>query len=556
MSRKKKLQKVAVFDFETDPFLYGRNPLPFCAGFFDGVKYADFWNTDSGDREKDARALVMELADYLADLKEPHLVYAHNGGKFDFYYLLRAGLLENPVKIINGRIVSAKIGIHELRDSYAIIPIPLAAYQKDTIDYDLFEVDKRQANKADILHYLAKDCEYLYQLVSAFNSRFGDKLTIGGTAMQKLKELHPFERTTEAHDLKLRPFYYGGRVQAFETGIIRGDFKIFDVNSMYPYVMREIFHPLGAHYITYYENVLDERGELIDGESCAPYFARITARNRGALPTRTKEGLSFDLECGEFFATSHEIKIGLKHKLIEIDRVHEVLVPMQKQTFDKYVDSYIKEKIEGKESGDKVKEIFAKLLLNSAYGKFGQNPDNYFDFRLCENIEIDYWHRQGWELEADYGEFAIMRTPSENKSYFDVAVAASVTGAARAVLLDALNSAVRPVYCDTDSIICEALPGVEIDALKLGAWDLEKRGDMVAIAGKKLYALFDGTQCLKVASKGVRLKGHDIAHICAGQEKTHFNDAPSFGLDGSIKYMKRRINTTVKNKAAEIGANC
>ena len=70
MARKKKQpQRVGVFDFETDPFKYGRDPLPFCAGFFNGIQYAEFWNTDSGDREKDGAALVRELADFLADLE-------------------------------------------------------------------------------------------------------------------------------------------------------------------------------------------------------------------------------------------------------------------------------------------------------------------------------------------------------------------------------------------------------------------------------------------------------------------------------------------------------
>jgi len=537
MGRKKKQPaRVAVFDLETDPFLYGRTPQPFAAGFYDGREYVDFWGANC----------VKSFADFLSDQPEPLLIYAHNGGKFDFYYLLRAGLLENPLKIINGRIVSAKIGIHELRDSYAIIPIPLKAYEKDSIDYALFEADKREANKADILHYLAKDCEYLYQLVFAFNERFGAKLTIGGTAMEKLKELHPFDRTTESHDIEMRPFYYGGRVQAFERGIITGDFKVYDVNSMYPFVMRDMLHPLGAAYSRYYDDqkILNKRGFIMDGKINRPYFAHITATNRGALPTRTKTGLSFDVPHGEFFATSHEIKTALKYGLLDIERVHAVYAPLQVQTFDKYVDSYIQEKIDGKREGDKVKEIFAKLLLNSAYGKFGQNPDNYFDYELCENGEINARLRDGWELEADYDDFVILRKPSENKSYFDVAVAASVTGAARAVLLEALHNSTRPIYCDTDSIICEELRA-DLDPAKLGAWKLEAQGDKIGIAGKKMYALYSGDKCVKLASKGVRLTGTELLRISAGEIVTHTRDAPAFGLSGSTKFVKRRVKATL-----------
>ena len=375
MARKKQEPKrLAVFDIETDPFLYGREPRAFCLGFFDGEIYRDFWGPDC----------VARFVEFLEASPHRYVIYAHNGGKFDFFYLLRDGLIENPIKIINGRIVKAKLGRHELRDSYAIIPVPLAAYQKDEINYDWFEESRRDAHRADILHYLAKDCEYLFELVARFVDRFGYQLTIGGTAIKQLQEFHPFPIGGRAHDDRFRPFYFGGRVSTFETGTLKGAFKVYDVNSMYPAVMRNALHPLGQNYDVLGAPHLTPRGFLKDGKMNRPYFIHFTGANRGALPVRTKDGLSFGQEYGEFFACHHEIKTALKYGLIRIDKVHTILAAQHSTNFAGYVDNFIQEKIDGQREKNKVKELFAKLLLNSAYGKFAQNSDNYFDFFLTE----------------------------------------------------------------------------------------------------------------------------------------------------------------------------
>jgi hypothetical protein len=76
--------KLAVIDAETDPFRYGRKPEAFAWGFYDGETYVDFWGADS----------TLKLMNYIAALREPHVIYAHNGGKFDFFYLLPWG--RNP----------------------------------------------------------------------------------------------------------------------------------------------------------------------------------------------------------------------------------------------------------------------------------------------------------------------------------------------------------------------------------------------------------------------------------------------------------------------------
>lgn len=529
-------KKVATLDLETDPFLYNRKPEPFCAGFYNGEDYIEIWGDDC----------IHELHRQLSQIKEKHLIYAHNGGKFDFFYLLHEGYLENPIKIINGRIVKAHFAGHEIRDSYAIMPIPLAAYQKDDIDYKWFEREHRQKYKTQILKYLYKDCVYLHDLTCKFLERFGAKLTIGGTAIKQLMNMHPFENTHQAHDERIRPFYYGGRVQAIETGVLKGKFKVYDVNSMYPFVMANTLHAFGEdNYQSVYTDksarfVLNEKG-FIKGNKTAPYFIHFTGNNNGALPTREKQGLNFNVEYGEFFATSHEVQVALKYNLITIDEIHELHFFDSGILFDDFVNKFINEKINAKKTKDKAGELFAKLIANSSYGKTAQNPENFFDYMIRYETD-EYPDLDEWDLHMNISaDMEIWKRPAPRPMYYDVAIGASITGAARAVLLEALVNAKRPVYCDTDSIICEELTGVTLDPYILGAWDLEGTGDKLAIAGKKLYALFNKNKGVKMASKGAKLGHNDVLHLAQGREVLWQSDAPNFKLDGSTKFTKRTL---------------
>jgi len=90
--------KIATLDAETDPFVYKRVPEPFAWGLFTGDDYIETWGDDC----------TAEMLEKIEAHKEPLRIYAHNGGKFDFFFLLRFGVLRNP-QIINGRIVKADL---------------------------------------------------------------------------------------------------------------------------------------------------------------------------------------------------------------------------------------------------------------------------------------------------------------------------------------------------------------------------------------------------------------------------------------------------------------
>lgn len=553
---KKQKRKIAVIDAETDPFEYDRIPKPFCWGFFDGTEYRTFWGSDCTTR----------LLSFLAT-REPLLIYAHNGGHFDFYFLLDH--LANPLRIINSRIVECSLGKHLLRDSWAIMPFKLAEFKKDEIDYKKMREENREFYKAEIIAYLRTDCVSLHTLCTAFFNRFGDRLTIGGTSLAALRELHPFENTNETHDATFRPFYFGGRVQAIERGILKGRWRVYDVNSMYPHVMASTDHPQGFQY----SRMTGAEFNRFAFKRAFPYFVEIDAVSIGALPVRDPETgkLEFPHARGIFLTTSHEFETGISLGLLRNVRVRSALVCESKIRFDQFVKMYSDEKTASKLKGDQINYLFSKYLLNSAYGKTGQNPENYKDFHIRrpgEDPPEDYLvHPKNgamggppelvkWKISTDFANGEIYERDSTRHIYYDVAIAASITGAARATLMRALSCAKRPIYCDTDSLVCEDLgASTRTDASELGAWKLEATADTAVIIGRKLYGLFKGpnSELVKAATKGFSLSSLNatkdqraldhlkLFDIARGAELEFKNDAPNFKLDGSARFTRRKI---------------
>lgn len=549
---KKSKYKLAVIDAETDPFLHGRVPEPFVWEFHSDEITAVFWGEDC----------TAQLLDFLDSLTQPYMIYAHNGGKFDFHFL--HAFLENPIKVINSRIVHATLGKHVLRDSLAIIPVPLSRFfkgSKGDIHYRKMEREFRDKYRDEILVYLHKDCVSLLTVVSTFVERFGAKLTVGSTAMSQLIERHNFEKMHIEQDARFRPYYYGGRVQCFKSGVLPGPWIMLDVNSEYPTAMKNYSHPISA---TFHE--LD----YMPDDFSVPFFIDFTGRNDGALPVKADDGsLSFTVEYGRFLACSHEIKTALEYGLIRIDQIHSVKLAAAHGSFAQFVDDFYREKVDAKKAGDELTEMFSKFMLNSAYGKFGSNPDNFRDWFINRDFGDDLTlQANDYRLEVEYDEFELWSRPAANadNSYFNVATAASITSAARSIMLDGLQKATEPVYCDTDSILCRGFTG-EISDTTLGAWKLEKTAPMAAVAGKKLYTLYDpetlklpraifnrelnchdpnpARKPLKLSSKGGSLTMDEIIEIAQGGHVNYKNDAPTFSLKRETRFIAREFRNTV-----------
>lgn len=584
---------IAVLDMETDPFSDDRTAIhPFAAELYsDQFGAIVFWDNDPV-------SLARQLVDAIEALPDEYTIYAHNGGKFDFFFLIN--WIKGLVKFKGRAIMSARIGNHELRDSLHILPEKLAAWKKDKFDYRKMRRNVRAKHKTEILEYLHNDCVYLFDIVKRFVSEFGLKLSIGQAAFSELKKSYKVSRVSETMDSALRPYFFGGRVECsagkgiFDAGWRNQPFKLYDVNSMYPYVMATRQHPIGNEYVW-------RRGD----PGPDTIFIDLTCRNFGAFVARGEQNdASAELEYGRFHTTIWEYETALKYDLIQDQEIHWVIDCRERSDFSAFIlpmyhrrqdtkEAMQALKKQGKEFTTEYEEIkkeniLLKYLLNNAYGKFAQNPRKYKDFfyaasgirpepewfefmpsgdRLTDE-EREIIHKYSMPIER-CAAFDVWARPAPGRKYNNVGTAASITGAARAVWLDAVQHAIDPIYGDTDSLICRGLD-MPLDPVKLGYWDLEETFDEVIITGKKQYCCrvngrHDGQEeRLKVRCKGADLRvrpddpdagpelwqranaetwGKYLA-ILDGQIIEAINRAPTMDKIGRQNYIRRRIRST------------
>jgi len=524
---------IATIDAETDPFKFGRIPEPFIWGFYDGETYEEFEGDDCTN----------ELIEYLSQLDDDYCIYAHNGGKFDFFFFLEH--INEDIKLINGRISQATLKYNDrikFRDSFNIIPMPLSAYAKDDIDYKKMEPEIRKKHMPEIKKYLYKDCVYLYDLVSNFNERYGNKLTIAGTAFNELKKTgYKIPKTFNSFDKTFRHYYFGGRVQCFKTGAFHGDYTYIDINSAYPYAMLDE-HPYTDDYSSS-KKLPDKAGG---------WFAEITAISNGCLPVRGSDNLlSFptDKTPRVYHATGWEIIAGIETETLKILKVHTVQKFEKLMSFKKYILPLYAARKKAKAIGDKILNLFCKLLMNSAYGKFGQDGRKFEAYKI-----MDYGKKpdgEEWSVYADLetGQ-RIYSKPSPSQGFYNVATAASITGYVRAMMWRNICACDTPIYCDTDSIMCKKFNG-DVGG-ELGEWDIEAELTDIYIAQKKMYACKTKTGEWKSASKGVRLTPEQImSGVINKVDITIERPAPAFSVKYGARFFERTVNFSGSKKISK-----
>ncbi len=557
---------IGVIDSETPPF-GGSEPIyPFLFVIHtDEFEPIVLW-------DENFPRLIKKLAAALDAIPEPYTFYAHNGGKFDYMFMLSE--IRGEVSFKGRGIMDGKIGKHRIRDSFHIIPERLANYHKEEFDYQLLKkgVRSRPDVKKKTIAYCLSDCVYLLDIVKKFIGEFGLKLSIGQAAIGELKKHYEWQTLTPGWDEYLRSYFFGGRVECLRgRGDFRGAYRLYDVNSMYPHVMARFKHPIGG--MADYKMRTGKPGRYT-------VFIDLECDNAGALICRTAEGeTTASVKHGNFYTTIHEYRVALKHGLIKNVRINFCLDCKPQTNFEKFVlplygrrqltkkvlaDFKARKQLSGPEYLNAVsKDMFLKFLLNNAYGKFAQNPRDFKEhyitdpgdsppdkwFKTLNRLpdgERDAYMQPAFECDA----YWIYSKPAPGFRFNNVGTAASITGAARAVLLDALQHAVDAIYCDTDSIICRELHGVEIDKEKLGAWDIEKEFSRVIINGKKLYSCEEKAPNgqrgqIIIKSKGtVGLTQEHMEMMLDGHSTPMTNFGPTLTRYGGQEYLTREIRAT------------
>lgn len=541
--------EIWALDCETDPFKKGRdNPQPFLWGAYCRAlnRYETFG----------FGSLVL---DFFRDRR--CCVYAHNGGRFDFHYLREGFESEQQILIINGRISKFRVGKAEFRDSFSLLPIPLGAYQKEKVDYSIFEPEVRDLpeNKATIERYLKSDCVNLAELLWEFSSRFGRPLTQAGCAMSYYIKHYRGgvkPRQTAVKFEEYKPYFFGGRVECFKAGYGEQDFKVVDKNSAYPHAM------LSEHPLSPSADVLSDIPS--DIERC---LISLTGVSEGALPYREiNNSLIFprDKQTREYHVTGWEVKKALELKLLSIEKINKVHLFPETQNFRGYIEHFYQERLAAKAKGDKAGDLFAKLFMNSCYGKFASDPSKYHDFMIIAPERLAAMAEEGWKPYKLWGDGRYLchqPQPVERHWYYNIATAASITGYVRAGLLDDLNAASGLLYCDTDSIAAKTVDKLKLGTA-LGEWKLELECDEYGIAGKKTYAFRSAKDqhwnakenlyempkgAYKIACKGVDLDASEIIRASKGETVLYEPEVPTYSITRPLPVLiNRSIGLTAK----------
>jgi len=359
------------------------------------------------------------------------------------------------------------------------------------------------ASRSDWDTYCKRDVEVILEQVTQWadfvrdNDMGGFASTLAGQSYRFWRHRHmPCKVTVHQRpcaDALARSAYHGGRCEAYFIGSSGPRLHCLDINSMYPAVMTGNPYPVNLHLYTTVSDPTELRNMTrkylaiadVTVETDAPALA-VVHDNRLVFPTgRFRVSL-----------TTPEIKWALAHA--KIHTVHAAAFFNGATLFDSFIDEVYRLRLDAAARGDTVTAYAWKILLNSLYGKFGQNGRVWDIVETTPDLDIDTWEEEDPEAGrlVRYRQLGgcIQRLEVDGESTDSMpAIAAHVTAYARMLLWDMQVKAGREnvYYTDTDSLWVtdkglEALSS-DIDPHRLGALKNEGTHTDWTIWGPKDY---------------------------------------------------------------------
>lgn len=324
----------------------------------------------------------------------------------------------------------------------------------------------------------------------------------------------------------LKPEYAGKDIN---TGIV------LDVNSLYPYVLREKPLPYG---MPIYFNGKYEQDELYP-----LYVQMITCQfevKEKYLPTiQLKNNLAFIPNQYITSSGNEEVTMCLTNVDLELFFEHYEVYNIEYHSgwkfmasngmFKKYVDKWTAIKIESTLNGNKGMRTLAKLMLNALYGKFGLNP----------NVRSKIPYNDNGVVKYTLGD-------KETRDGIYIPVAVFVTAYARSITIKSAQQMYDHfIYADTDSLhlnlkLPEKLLNMDgkqveflttekliemglpipdnmiINPVNLGAWKVESRFFRARFIRQKCY-IEDGNK--KELWNSTEYDHSKLNVVCAGMPK-------------------------------------
>lgn len=473
---------------------------PFMCGFYDGKTFRAFRNLPSANKlpwkkrhiakggciDRFLTVLFSKANGYIDTT-----IYAHNGGNFDFLFLL-AWLRARPkldfaIVPIQSTIQVLKVwkrgrekeGCWTFLDSLKLLPMSLAAACKamglpGKKDLPLSTLEGSPLWE----EYNQQDCKALYDVLVLTHDLVEDKLggevgiTTPSTAMRLFRRKYLARGSAPAmiprhmHFEKcknkdcpgclhqwVRFGYYGGRTEIFR---MKGEgLKYYDLNSSYPASMMldmpagnkvecELYEPerYGKNYVGFVECIVH-----IPPECEIP-----------PLPFRADSGKLL-FPAGTFSGTwsTEELNL-LNHPRVKghVVSVTKCVWYRRVSVFVDMVTDLYKYRDKSLPGYDLGLSTLAKLILNALYGKFGMKEERETIVLVHEG---DTPPDGAKPAGGDIANGIWYSTKVSSPCYVIPQIAAHITALARVRLWHVMNSALdaggRLYYCDTDSVITD-----------------------------------------------------------------------------------------------------
>lgn len=357
--------------------------------------------------------------------------------------------------------------------------------RKLEIDYHL-ERDEKHILTDDEIDYIRNDVEImatalqtmfnsgLKKMTIASDSLFNFKESIGGN--NKFKSYFPILKVEIDDDI--RRSYKGGFTYV-NPKFVEQDLNglVFDVNSLYPSVMRNKLLPYGMPLFFYGQYEFKTLYPLyIQRFRCSfklkdNHFPTIQLKNSMSF-IQTQYLESSKGEIVELVLTNIDLELFLNHyEVMNLEFLDGYMFKATDELFKKYIDHWgeVKEKSTGAEREQ------AKLMLNSLYGKFATSPK--------KRKKTPYLNDDGF-ISYKYDE-------EEVGFPIYTALSSFITSYARRITIEsAQENFDRFIYADTDSLHLvgyEMPDNIEVHSTKLGAWDFETKFERSKYLRAKSY---------------------------------------------------------------------
>lgn len=523
-SLKQKNIKFAVFDIETYKWIN-----PYAVGFYDGNEYRQFLG----------KHCIKDFINFIAVKKyRSYRIYAHNGGKFDFNFLveelknrkfnidmvfqgsrcLLLKLYTNLYRNDEGYITHSNV--IQFVDSISLLKFGLDALTKD------FDVEHKKLNFMD-KKVTERDYEYLYRLFKEDDVRFHDYLrndvyglyevlikfnklieqnngqigiTIASTSLKTFQTGYlnnNIKMTNKESNTEMKLGYYGGRTEIFRMLLPDDKYRCYDVNSLYPYVMFNNKFPISKPKTV--NNITRTMVKEMDGiTKCKvkapknlylpilPYKLKLGGHNKLIFPLGNFEGYWDNVQLVKAMELGYKIE-PLKMMVFKTDYI-----------FKDYVTNFYKLKSQSKPQSPSY--ILAKLMLNSLYGKFAQNQDSEMMVKIDNPKDLQEKDVVGI-VDLDHNLFKVKSESRGN--FFIPQISIHVTALAQLRLYEfmekLLNKGKRISYCDTDSLFTD---GYLPTSNKLGDMKKEYGFSSGYFLLPKTYCVVKSDGSVKVKAKG------------------------------------------------------